>query len=115
MNERDFNKIFATNLNRMLKDHDMTQADLARRLDVSEMAVSSWTNAQKSPRMSKIDRMCEIFNCTRQQLLADGSAPAMPDITDEVERDFVEDFRSLNDKQKLRLLLFMKKIKEEER
>ena len=50
---------------------NMTQNDLAKKMDVSPASVTLWIQGKKSPRMDKIDKMCEIFNCTRNDLLGE--------------------------------------------
>ena len=49
----------------------MTQAELAKRLGVGTTSVSNWCKGLKSPRMDKVDRMCEIFDCRRSDLMED--------------------------------------------
>ncbi len=60
------NSIFAGNLKRMLEKKDMTAAELSRQLGVSKSAVSDWANGVSLPRTDKVDAMCKIFNCTRE-------------------------------------------------
>lgn len=60
------NSIFAGNLKRMLAKKDMTAAELSRQLGVSKAAVSDWANGVSLPRTDKVDAMCKIFNCTRE-------------------------------------------------
>jgi transcriptional regulator with XRE-family HTH domain len=50
---------------------NMTQNDLAKKMNVSPASVTLWIQGKKSPRMDKIDKMCEIFNCTRNDLLGE--------------------------------------------
>ena len=71
MNERNFNTVFSTNLLHFLKLNNMTQAELAERLNVSTATTSNWCNGIKIPRMDKIDRMCKMFNCLRSDLIED--------------------------------------------
>lgn len=65
----DFNKIFSNNLKHYLKVNNMTQVELANKLGVGTTTVSSWVNALKSPRMDKLDKMCEIFGVKRSDLM----------------------------------------------
>ena len=71
MSEKEFNEIFSKKLRYYLELNEMTQAELAKRLDVGKSSVSNWVNGTKSPRMSKVDAMCEIFHCTRSDLIAE--------------------------------------------
>lgn len=69
MSEQEFNVIFSKRLKYYLGKYDMTQSELAKRLGVSTQSVTNWCKAAKSPRMDKIDSMCEIFHCKRSDLM----------------------------------------------
>lgn len=62
MSETEFIKIFSKRLKYYLDYYNISQADLARRLGVGTTSVSNWVNGIKTPRMSKVDMMCEIFH-----------------------------------------------------
>lgn len=62
-------RILAKNLNVYLAYYDMSQSELARRLDIVPPSVSKWSRGATAPSWDKIDKMCEIFHCTRGQLL----------------------------------------------
>ena len=69
MSETEFVKIFSKRLKHYLDYYNISQADLARRLGVGTTSVSNWVNGVKTPRMSKVDAMCEIFHCKRSDLM----------------------------------------------
>lgn len=71
MPEKEFNEVFSRRLRYYLEKNDMTQKDLANALGVGTTAVSDWINGRKSPRMSKVDAMCDLFGCTRSDLVED--------------------------------------------
>ena len=75
---------------------NMNQNDLARRMNVSPSAVSAWLLDQKIPRMSKIDQMCEIFGCTRNDLLG---VKVESEYSAE-ERSILEMYRKASDQKK---------------
>ncbi len=64
------NNIFATNLKKWLVKKDMTGAELAKRLECSKSIVTDWLKGRKLPRMDKVDKMCLILNCTREDLIS---------------------------------------------
>ena len=76
MSEAEFNEIFSKRLKYFLNKYDITQAELARRLGVSTQSVTNWCRGVKSPRMDKVDAMCEVFHCLRKDLMQE------PDETD---------------------------------
>ncbi len=71
MPEKEFNEVFSRRLRYYLEKNNMTQKDLANALGVGQTAVSDWINGRKSPRMSKVDAMCDLFGCTRSDLVED--------------------------------------------
>lgn len=71
MSTEEFNKMFSKKLRYYLEKYNMTQLDLSKRLGVGTTSVYNWCNAIKTPRMDKVDAMCEIFNCNRSDLIED--------------------------------------------
>lgn len=69
MKEAEFNKIFAAKLKYFLARNNMTQADLANKLGVGTTSVYNWCSGLKTPRMDKVDKMCEIFGISRSALI----------------------------------------------
>ena len=71
MSEKEFNQIFSNRLRYYLDINNMSQAELAAKLGVGTTSVSNWVNGLKTPRMGKVDAMCEIFGCRRSDLIID--------------------------------------------
>lgn len=71
MSERDFNSIFSERLRYYLSKFEMTQLELSKRLGVGTTSVYNWCNGLKTPRMDKVDAMCNIFHCNRSDLMED--------------------------------------------
>lgn len=69
MPEQEFNAIFSKRLRYYLSKHEMTQAELANRLGVGTTSVYNWCNGIKTPRMDKVDAMCDLFHCKRSDLM----------------------------------------------
>lgn len=88
MPEQEFNAVFSKRLRYYLSKYEMTQAELAKRLGVGTTSVYNWCNGIKTPRMDKVDVMCDLFNCSRSDLIEEKS----PDIlTPKNERDIAKD------------------------
>ena len=66
---KNYGQIISKNLKRIAFEHDKTQADIARDLELSKTTVSSWMNGSRIPRMSKIDMLCEYFNVLRSEIM----------------------------------------------
>lgn len=79
MPEQEFNAIFSKRLRYYLNKYKITQVELAKRLGVGTTSVYNWSNGIKTPRMDKVDAMCELFNCKRSGLMEDKSENVDPD------------------------------------
>lgn len=73
MSEREFNAIFSERLRYYLNKYEITQLELSKRLGVGTTSVYNWCNGIKTPRMDKVDAMCEIFHCKRSDLMSDNA------------------------------------------
>ena len=69
MPEQEFNVVFSKRLRYYLSKYDMTQVELAKRLGVGTTSVYNWCNGIKTPRMDKVDAMCDLFDCNRSDLI----------------------------------------------
>lgn len=79
MPEQEFNEIFSKRLRYYLNQYDMSQADLAKKLGVGTTSVYNWCNGIKTPRMDKIDAMCDLFHCKRSDLIEDKTEAGISD------------------------------------
>lgn len=59
----------ADNLKRIRKEHNLSQEQLADKLNVSRQAVSKWESGQAYPEMDKMLQLCQIFNLNIDELL----------------------------------------------
>ena len=60
------------------KSRGLTQAELAERLEISEMTVRRWESGQRSPRMEEIQKLAEVLKVPVSELLSDSPVPAVP-------------------------------------
>lgn len=74
MPEKEFNAVFSKRLRYYLSKYDITQVELAKRLGVGTTSVYNWCNGIKTPRMDKVDAMCNLFHCKRSDLIEEKSA-----------------------------------------
>ena len=67
----DLSSTFRRQLAKLLEENNVTQSELAGRLDVSNSAVNNWLLGNNMPRMDKIDKIASIFNIPRSVLIGD--------------------------------------------
>ena len=60
---------FSKNMQTYMEYYRLTQTDLANSLNVSQASVSKWVLGTAFPRINKIDEMCNIFHCSRSDLI----------------------------------------------
>lgn len=60
---------FSENLQNLRKIKNMSQEQLAERLEVSRQAVSKWESGNSYPETEKIIAICEIFECSMDDLV----------------------------------------------
>lgn len=71
---------FGENLQFLRKQKNITQEQLAERLEVSRQSVSKWESSQSYSEMEKLLQICSMFHCNMDTLMQG-----------DVSRDFVED------------------------
>ncbi|MBR1377168.1 MAG: helix-turn-helix transcriptional regulator [Bacilli bacterium] len=60
---------FKNNLRKIRKDNNLSQEELADKLNVSRQAVSKWESGQAYPEMDKVLQICKMFNLNIDDLL----------------------------------------------
>jgi len=80
---RKMNMSFGENLQFYRKKSNITQEQLAEKLDVSRQSISKWESNTTYPEMDKLLQMCEMFSCTLDTLLrGDAERSANEDTAD---------------------------------
>lgn len=70
MSEQEINKIIADNITAFIEKRNLSQKEVAEYIGVSQGTVSEWCSGKKTPRMSKFDKLCELFRCSREDLMS---------------------------------------------
>lgn len=69
MDSKEYSKIVAGNLKRIMYDRGKTQVDIVRDLKISRSTISAWMNGTRTPKMPSIDLLCKYLNCVRSDLM----------------------------------------------
>ena len=84
LTNEEYAKIVAKNLRRIMFERDKTQADIVNALGYSKQAVSAWMNGTRTPKMDKIDALCQYLNCKRSDIMEPyGQKRETKEITDD--------------------------------
>ena len=107
---KEINRIISINIKKYLNALGITQVDLADQLDCSNTTVSMWIQGNATPRMDKIDKMCEIFHCTRSDLVSENTKTEDDILDDQIRAEFIATIEQLNPNQKLRALAYLRSL-----
>lgn len=72
----------ANRLVALRREHDMSQEELADRLNISRQAVSKWERAEASPDLDNLSALAALYGVTLDELVH-GIAPQPPEAADE--------------------------------
>lgn len=72
----DLKPIIAKNIADLRKANDITQADLAEKLNYSDKAVSKWERGESIPDISVLKNIADIFGVTVDYLISEEKVPA---------------------------------------
>ena len=97
--EKQIAAVIASNITHYLDVNRMSRRELAEKIGVSVASVGFWYTGAKIPRMDKVDRMCDIFNCERSDILMEPIALSSDDPSDLTppERDHMRKYRAVDD------------------
>ena len=107
---KEINRNIARNIKTYMEVLGITQLELAKMLGCSNTTVSMWTQGEATPRMDKIDKMCELFHCTRQDLISEAPKSQESIEDDQIRAMFLKRFDQLATNEKLRLINFMEAL-----
>lgn len=71
---KDIKRIVANNISNLRISNNMTQAELAEKLNYSDKAVSKWERAESSPDISVLTEIAELFGVTLDYLVKSDSS-----------------------------------------
>lgn len=86
---------FGKNLQILRKMTNMTQEDLAEKMDISRQTVSKWELGAILPEIEKLVELCDTFNCSVDQLLR-GDMDFSNEAYSDIKIVMVEPFRYIS-------------------
>ena len=63
------NQLFCERLKELRIEHELSQAELAKKINVSDGTICFWENGVNEPKMTYIIHLAEYFNVTTDYLL----------------------------------------------
>lgn len=96
MNEVEQRTIFSKNLNRYLELHNLTQAEVAKRIGVSAQTFNTWCKGIALPRMGKIQSLADFFKINKSDLIDPASSSSSERALTCSEEALIDKYRELN-------------------
>lgn len=90
MNEQDN---FIKKLSALLEEKNITQRELAEKINVTEVTISRYLSGERSPRIEIVNKIADFFNVSIDYLLGVSNIknPALEAYTESVERRMIRD------------------------
>lgn len=83
-------KAFCENFNRLVDESGVSRADIARALDVSNGAITTWLSGTRMPRLNIIGKIADFFHVSRDALIAQNMDVQSRDVHDLLEDLFYD-------------------------
>ena len=116
----DAREIFPRNLNYLMEDRGITQADICRVLKVSSATASDWCSGKKFPRVDKLQRLADLLGVRLSNLTSEDGIRDYEDqqILEALHQDpklrsLFDRARNMSDHDKDRILQITDIIKDE--
>ena len=106
-------KVFAENLERLMKEHGKSRNDICQALNFKYSTFSDWANGNKYPRIDRIEMLANYFGVLKSDLIEEKSVKDSIDenpagmaelhfkmIADDSFTELYEDYKTLDDTQK---------------
>lgn len=62
---------FAKNLKKLRQDNNLSQEDIAEKLNISFKTVSHWETGYSEPSLTQLEKLSRIFDVTIDELIKD--------------------------------------------
>lgn len=112
MTTEEYAKIVSKNLKRIAYEKGKSQVQIARDLGINQATLSAWMNGTRTPKMDKIDLLCDYFKCTRNDIMepheyyAQNDLKSIGKITSE-DIEIIEAYKSLSEESKALVKAFL--------
>lgn len=89
LTEEEQRRVTSSNLKRLLKEKNVSAAEVGRQLHVSESTARSWFSGARYPRLKQLQALADYFNVTRSEIEGTGTKPNNL-IPDNIETEVVK-------------------------
>lgn len=104
-------RIFAKNLNYYINQSGKQQKEIALALKFAPTTFNTWCTGKIMPRMGKVQAIADYFGIQKSDLVEDKTGVSRKKIYSDVEKELLNDFRSLDTKGQETVLYIMQNEK----
>ena len=102
----------------ILEEKGITQKEISEQTGISQSTISDWKRKKTNPSADKILKICETLNVTPYELLSERSNMVVDKVDylialNDQEAVLLEEFRSLDNRKKDRLMGYLDALKSE--
>ena len=102
----------------ILEEKGITQKEFSEKTGISQSTISDWKRKKTNPSADKILKICETLNVTPYELLSERSNMVVDKVDyfialNDQEAVLLEEFRSLDNRKKDRLMGYLDALKSE--
>ena len=102
----------------ILEENGITQKEFSEKTGISQSTISDWKRKKTNPSADKILKICETLNVTPYELLSERSNMVVDKVDylialNDQEAVLLEEFRSLDNRKKDRLMGYLDALKSE--
>lgn len=93
---------FGNILKKLRQDEDLTQEELAKKIDSSRSNIANYENDKNMPSVEILDKLSEIFNCSTDYLLGKSNIRNAEKVNiDDADIAFASGVKALNETNKM--------------
>lgn len=79
MSDNNAREVFVTNLNRLMKENNVSQADIVARFGITASTVSDWVTGKKYPRVNRMQQLADLFHVPMSYFMSEHADAPSPD------------------------------------
>ena len=96
-------EIFSANLKRKMEEAGKSRQDISTALNLSYYTVTDWVKGKKMPRMDKVEKLANYFNCLISDLIEEKKEQSTESELSIRKKEFIKKIEGMSDAQLDRL------------
>lgn len=102
---------FGTNLKKIRQDNNLTQEELAKKINTSRSNIANYENDKNMPSIDVLEKLSKLFNCSMDYLLGKSDVKNYDKDEQEFHYAYHKEMEGLTDEEIADALRFYKEMK----